>query len=66
MMDAWLSSSLMTASSLPEQRLEEPPVRVEARRVQDGVVRPRNADSRRSSSLWTSWVPQMNRTLAMP
>jgi len=43
MMDAWFSSSLMTGVVLAEQRLEQTPVRVEARRVQDGVLGPKKA-----------------------
>ena len=66
MIEAWFSSSLMTASSLPSSVSKRPPFasKHDEYRIVSSV--PRNSDSRRSSSLWTSWVPQMKRTLAMP
>ena len=66
MMDAWLSSSRDDRVLLVEQGLEDAPVGVEAGRVQDRVVGLQELGQRRSSCLWISWVPQMNRTLAMP
>ena len=38
MIEAWLSSSEMTASSAPEQRLEQAAVGVEAGGIEDGVL----------------------------
>ena len=50
-----------------EQGLEEAAVRIEARAVEDGVLRPEGkAATPRSSSRWMSWVPQMKRTELSP
>ena len=66
MIEAWLSSSLMTASSLPSRVSKSPPLasKHDEYRIVSSVCR--KPESRRSSSLCTSWVPQMKRTLAMP
>ena len=67
MIEAWLSSSEMTASSAPNSDLEDAAVGVEAGGVQDGVL---GAEELRHAGLraacGASWVPQMKRTLAMP
>ncbi len=47
MMLAWLSSSVITASSSLEQRLEQAAVGVEAARIEDGVVGPQKRGERR-------------------
>ena len=50
-----------------QQRLEQAAVGVEARGVEDRVFGAEElARALASSCLWSSWVPQMNRTLAMP
>jgi len=66
MMLAWFSASEMTASSGPSKVSNSPVLasKQELYRIVSSV--PRNADRRSSSRLWTAWVPQMNRTEAIP
>ena len=66
MIEAWLSSSEMTASSSPSSTSKTPPLasKHEGKRIVASV--PRNAESRRSSSMCWVCVPQMKRTLAIP
>ena len=66
MIDAWLSSSEMIASSGPKSTSKTPPFasKHDEKRIVSSY--PRNSDTRRSSSRCSSCVPQMNRTLASP
>ena len=66
MIEAWFSESLITASSGPSSTSNSPPLASKqlGYRIVSSV--PRNFESRASSSLCRSLVPQMNRTLAMP
>ena len=66
MIEAWLSSSEMTASSGPSSVSKRPPLASKHEQYRMVSSVPRNSASRRSSSLWISWVPQMNRTEASP
>ena len=66
MIDAWLSSSLMTASWSPSRVSNSPPLASKQEEYKIVSSVPRNAEMRSSSCLCTSWVPQMNRTLARP
>ena len=67
MIEAWLSASEITASSLVEQRLEDAAVGVEARAEQHGVLRAEEAATAAASSVRCMvCVPQMKRTDAMP
>ena len=66
MIDAWLSSSEITASRSSSSASKTPPFasKQEPNRIVSSV--PRNAESRSSSSRWSACVPQMNRTEAIP
>ena len=66
MIDAWLSSSEITTSRSSSNTSNTPPFasKQEENRIVPSVCR--NCDSRASSSVCWVWVPQMNRTLAMP
>ena len=67
MIEAWLSSSEMTASSAPSSVSKTRGVGVEARGVEDRVLGPEElAPAACSSSRCTVCVPQMNRTDAIP
>ena len=66
MIEAWLSSSEMTASCSPSSTSNTPPLasKQDGNRIVASV--PRKAESLSSSSTCWVWVPQMNRTLAIP
>ena len=66
MSEAWLSSSEMIASSAPKSVSKTPPLasKQDENKIVSSV--PRNADRSASSAACSSWVPQMNRTLAIP
>ncbi len=66
MMLAWFSSSLKIASRSPSSASKIPAFasKHDPYRIASSV--PWNAESRRSRSLWMSWVPQMNRTEDRP
>jgi len=66
MIDAWLSASEITASCSSRIVSNSPVLasKHDEYRIVSSV--PRNVEILASSSLWTSWVPQMNRTDAMP
>ena len=66
MMEAWFRASEMMASSGPKSDSNTPPLA--SKQLENRMVSsvPRNFDTRASSSRCRSWVPQMNRTLAMP
>lgn len=66
MIDAWFRASEITASSGPRRVSKTPPFASKQEEYRIVSSCPRNADSLRSSSLWISCVPQMNRTDAMP
>ena len=66
MIDAWLSSSEMIASSGPSSTSNRPPFASKHDEYRMVASVPRNADTRCSRSTCRSCVPQMNRTLAMP
>ncbi len=63
---AWFSASEITASCSPSSASKTPPLasKQELYRIASSV--PRKSASLRSSCLWMSWVPQMNRTDAIP
>ena len=66
MIDAWFSSSEITASSAVSSTSNSPVLasKQEPNRIASSV--PRNAAIRPSSRRWISCVPQMNRTDARP
>ena len=66
MREAWLSSSEMIASSGPNNASNTPPLA--SKQLLNKMVSwvPRNSLSRASRSVCGAWVPQMNRTDAMP
>ena len=66
MIEAWFSSSEMTASRSSNSVSNTPPLasKQDENRIVASV--PRNSEIRCSSSVCWVWVPQMNRTLAMP
>ena len=66
MIEAWLSSSLMTASSAVRMVSNRPPFasKQEEYRMVSSV--PRKPEIFFSSCLWISCVPQMKRTEATP
>ena len=66
MIEAWLSSSEMTASRSSSSTSKTPPLasKQDENRIVASV--PRNCDSRSSSAACWVCVPQMNRTLAIP
>ena len=66
MIDAWLRASEMIASSAPKRVSKTPPFasKQDENKMVSSV--PRNAESSASSALCRVWVPQMNRTLAIP
>ena len=66
MIEAWLSASEMTASRSSSRASNTPPFasKHDPNRIESSV--PRNAAMRSSRSRWIVWVPQMNRTDAMP
>lgn len=66
MIDAWLRASEMTASSGPSTVSKTPPLASKQEEYRIVSSWPRKAERRASSSLWTSCVPQMKRTDAMP
>src|SRR5215469_3974169 len=66
MIEAWFSSSLMTASCSPSSVSNRPPLASKQEEYKMVSSVPRKAEMRRSSCLCTSWVPQMNLTLASP
>ena len=67
MIEAWFSSSEMTASSAPRSVSNRPPLASKHERVEDRVLRAEElAEIAASSSLCGSCVPQMNRTEASP
>ncbi len=66
MMLAWFSSSEMIASEESVTASKKPPFASKHELYRMVASVPRNADSRRSSSMWSSVVPQMNRTEAIP
>lgn len=66
MIEAWLRASEITASSGPRRVSKTPPLASKQEEYRMVSSWPRNADSRASSSLCTSCVPQMKRTEAMP
>ena len=66
MSEAWLSSSEMIASSGPNRVSKIPPLASKHDEYRRAASVPRKVARRRSSSVWTVCVPQMNRTEAMP
>ena len=66
MIEAWLSSSEMSASPSPKSTSKTPPLasKHEEKRIVASV--PRKSDSRCSRRVCWVWVPQMNRTEAIP
>lgn len=66
MIDAWFSASEITASCSPSSVSKTPPLASKQEEYRIVSSCPRKADSRASSSLCTSCVPQMKRTDAMP
>ena len=66
MIEAWFSSSEITASRSSSSTSNTPPLasKQDENRIVASV--PRNCDSRDSSSACWVCVPQMNRTLAIP
>ncbi len=66
MIEAWLSASEMTASSSPSSASKMPPLasKHDEYRIVSSV--PRKADNACSRSRCSDWVPQMNRTDAIP
>ena len=63
---AWLRASEITASRSSSSVSNTPPLASKHELYRTVSSWPRKSDSRASSSLCTSWVPQMKRTEAMP
>ena len=66
MIDAWLRASLMTASSSLSRVSNRPPLASKHEPYRTASSNPKKRARAASSRGWTSWVPQMKRTLDIP
>ena len=66
MIEAWFSSSLITASCSPSSGSNRPPLASNAAAYRMASSQPTKRATRASSVLCRSCVPQMKRTLLMP